>query len=204
MSDKPMKIVEAMFRLMPEGPRMIPYEDIVVKAWEMYPQDFGLRGYADKHPDSSDIHKRLYGTLKEQGWVKSGATGRKQFTLTESGWERAASQLGTRSGVPTDGASRMSRTTEQEIHYLVRTDAARLFSESKGDEILDSDFFSFYRTSVRASPQDFEGRLAQVESALAEASSVGASEAGPLSALDSYLRKRFSSLIARKSERRKR
>ena len=65
--------------------RALRYEDIVVKAFEMFPEDFALRGYP-RYPDSSDIHKPLYGPLKRAGHVLAG---NKQFRLTQKGLDRA-------------------------------------------------------------------------------------------------------------------
>ena len=52
-----------MYRLAHGHTSALKYEDIVVKAFELYPEEFALRGYS-QYPDSSDIHKPLYGPLK--------------------------------------------------------------------------------------------------------------------------------------------
>jgi hypothetical protein len=203
LSDREWKIVEAMYRLMPDGPRMVSYEDIVVRAWELHPRDFGLRGYSDRHPDASDIHKRLYDTLKARGWVHCGPTGQKKFALTQPAWERAHARFGTGPGLR-GGGERVSRATEEEMNHLERTQAADLYRSGRADDILDTDFFAFYRTSVRATPQEFEGRLSQVRQALDEAIEKGFPTARELREVDERLRKRFADLIAVKTERKKR
>src|SRR5665811_1964919 len=48
----------------------IPYEEIVLQAWRDFPQAFSLRSHPE-HPDASDIHKKLYQTLKPAGLVAS-------------------------------------------------------------------------------------------------------------------------------------
>jgi hypothetical protein len=62
--------------------RAVAYEDIVVTAWALFPREFGLRGYADEHPDSADVRRALYGPLRREGCVR---VERGKFALTEAG-----------------------------------------------------------------------------------------------------------------------
>jgi hypothetical protein len=66
---------------------------------------------------------------------------------------------------------------------------------------LDTDFFAFYRTSVRAPARDFESRMAQTERALDEAASKDVPSAEQLRAVDKFLRERFADIIAQKTTR---
>jgi hypothetical protein len=54
---RPEKILLAMGELSKNSTKSLSYEDIVVKSWQLFPQEFGLRNYADQYPDASDIHK---------------------------------------------------------------------------------------------------------------------------------------------------
>ncbi len=81
LSDKHCKILAAMRELSPDSPRRLRYEDIVVKAFEMFPREFQLRGHPE-FPDASDIHKPLYGPLKRMGLVTAA---NKRFRLTQRG-----------------------------------------------------------------------------------------------------------------------
>lgn len=193
---RPLKILQALYALSPSGPRLVTYEDIVVKAWEMYPDDFGLRGYSDRYPDASDIHVPLYKELKSAGLVATGPARQKKFKLTDAGWDLAASLFsdGTSEGSASTG--RMSRSGSQELRHLERATATELFLSKKEDDILDTDFFAFYRTSVRAAPRDFESRLAQTHRALQEALATDAPGARDLSSVDQFLRERFAEIIA--------
>ena len=51
-----------MYELAGGTTKSLKYEDIVVKAFERFPDEFALRGYP-QFPDASDIHKPLYGLL---------------------------------------------------------------------------------------------------------------------------------------------
>lgn len=203
LNPRDLRIIEALFALSPGGPRVVTYEDIVVRAWELHPSDFGLRGYAEKYPDASDIHKRLYNRLKSQGWVRTA--GQKKFALTPSGWEWAEAMFG---GAATSKSSasgtRLGRSAQQEIDHLRRSKAIELYAAGLSGQILDTDFYAFYRTSVRATPQDFEARLSVVDQALSQAEQAGLPEAAALREIDQFLRRNFDSIIKVKSEHRKR
>src|SRR5438067_2194698 len=56
----------------------VPYEDLVLQAWQAFPHAFSLRNHPE-HPDASDIHKRLYQSLRPAGFVVS--LGNKVFRL---------------------------------------------------------------------------------------------------------------------------
>src|SRR5262245_17116824 len=60
-------------------------EQLIVKAWEMDKDLFGLQGYANEHPDSNRILTNIMGSkgLKGKGWIER--VGEKQYRLTASG-----------------------------------------------------------------------------------------------------------------------
>src|ERR1043166_4572614 len=76
--ERPEKILVAMHRLSSGTTKMLKYEDIVVEAFKVFPDEFALRGYS-QYPDSSDVHKPLYGILKRNGLVRAA---HKTFGLT--------------------------------------------------------------------------------------------------------------------------
>ncbi len=163
---RPDKIIVAMNRLSQSSSKPLRYEDIVVKAFELFPEEFALRGYP-KYPDSSDIHKPLYGPLKRAGYVLAG---NKQFRLTSKGLERARelSIAGGKTGKAS--GERLSRDKEAEIQRIFQTEAFRFFFSNKGDGILDTDFYAYLGVTVRTPRNDFLGRLKTVEEAVNAAS----------------------------------
>ena len=56
---RPEKILSVMFTLAKGEPKALQYEDIVVAAFQRFPEDFQLRGYP-QYPDSSDIQLRPF------------------------------------------------------------------------------------------------------------------------------------------------
>src|SRR5438128_5296902 len=163
---RPDKIILAMYDLASGTSKPLKYEDIVVKAFQLYPQDFGLRGYSH-FPDSSDIHKPLYGPLKRAGYVLAG---NKQFRLTSKGLERARELSIAGGKIGKASGERLSRDKEAEIQRICETEAFRFFFSNKGDSILDTDFYAYLGVTVRTPRNDFLGRLKTVEEAVNAAS----------------------------------
>lgn len=155
------KILVAMHDVAGGTTRLCNYEDIVVRAWEMHPGEFGLRGYTDRHPDSSDLHKPLYGPMKREGWVRAQ---NKRFGLTERGLA-LAQQVQTGSTEPT-GEGRVGRHERDELTRLGMSSAVRLVSAGQGAKLLDTDLYEFYGATVRTKPHDFAGRKAAVDAAI--------------------------------------
>lgn len=63
----------------------VELSDLIVRAWALFPEVFGLRGYEGKHPDAARVMGRLSG---ESGPVALGyvrALGGARYQLTEKG-----------------------------------------------------------------------------------------------------------------------
>ena len=167
----------AMGELSEYSTKSLSYEDIVVKSWQLFPQEFGLRNYADQYPDASDAHKPLYGRLKTTGMVRSG---NKKFKLTNKAIDYLT---GLTSKVESTGKSkakkeetssmRLSRNIELELERIQQTEAFALFNAGDADQILDTDFFTYLGATVRTKKQEFLGKLATVEEAVAAAAKLG-------------------------------
>ena len=203
---RPEKILLAMYELSGAKPTPLEYEDIVVKAWRLFPEDFGLRKYVRQYPDASDIHKPLYGPLKDRGFVLSG---NKKFRLTEKGLAYASELDKVRRGrLDTEGtaggtkADRLSKDKEIELKRIVDTDAFRYFAAGQPEKILDTDFYAYLGTTVRTEKHAFLGRLHTVTEAVADAARISQNPKHQLAAqLHEYVCKRFADIIGRKEGR---
>lgn len=161
---RPEKILVAMFQLSGGSNLPLEYEDIVVKSWQLFPDEFGLRKYAHQYPDSSDQHKPLYGPLKDKGYVLSG---NKKFRLTEKGIAYAAELERAWKGlVPLtkamgskDSTDRLGRDKEAQLKRICGTDAFKLFAQGQKERILDTDFYTYRRMTERTKKHGFQNQL---------------------------------------------
>jgi hypothetical protein len=189
------KILHAIFTVAGGTTRVCAYEDIVVQAWKMWPEEFGLRGYDHEYPDSSDLHKPLYGPLKREGLVRSS---NKKFGLTSRGL--AVVERGRTSDVSNASErGRLERDQKAEVLRLVDRPAVRMLPSP--DELLDTDLYDFYGVTVRTSPGDFAGRLTAVDSAIdaaiiARDPSIELEKIAMVAATRDALKARYADLIA--------
>lgn len=195
MVTRPEKILIAMCKLSKGTTQPCRYEDIVVNAFKLFPEDFQLRGYS-QFPDSSDIHKPLYGPLKKQGLVRAA---NKTFHLTEKGLTRAKELAHAINGSQGMKAERLTRDIEQEISRLKATTATRLFLAGDGDKILDTDFYAYLGATVRTERNDFLGRLRAVGEAVETAAKLDPQPLHmKLKELHDFSLKKFDGIIKRR------
>gem|GEM_PF-2738499 len=155
-------ILLAIYKVARGTTRLCAYEDVVVEAWKLFPQEFGLRGYATKYPDSSDLHKPLYGPLKRDGYVR---VQNKKFGLTDSGLA-AAEHLRQPDEGERPELGRVRRDQRIEIDRLAKKPSVALLEQGRGNELVDTDLYDFYGVTVRTKPADFTGRIATVDTAV--------------------------------------
>jgi hypothetical protein len=194
-----------MFLLSNGTSKELKYEDIVVKAYEMFPDDFALRGHP-KYPDASDIHKPLYGPLKRAGFVLSAY---KMFRLTEKGLAeaerltRAYKAVSSDEFLGTGKGDRLDRPSATELQRIMESDAFRLFVEGKKDAILDTDFYSYLQTTVRTPKNEFLGRLRTVDDAVKFANAINEDPRHKfVQEFHQYMKERFRSIIDQKRVQR--
>ena len=199
--ERPEKILVAMYELSDGTTKSLKYEDIVVKAFELFPDEFSLRGYP-QYPDSSDIHKPLYGPLTRQGFVRAA---HKSFALTASGVEFARklkSSAGDKLADSKD-AERLSRDAEAEVERMLQSAALRFFVERKKEKILDTDFYAFLGCTVRTPRNEFLGCLERSERSVEQAGRLrfpNPDGAAALTGTLKFLKTQFKDLISRRRE----
>ncbi len=180
--------------LLEERKTAIQYEDFIIQAHKRYPKQLCIKGYP-RYPDSEVVSKRLY-DLKRDGYVVI----KKRFiSITAKGKAYADELLGKPAEFqrPTQ---KMGRDVKTEIERITKTEVFHLYSTGRTDEIVDTDFFSYLGTSVKADSTAFKGRLKTIEDAIVSAGKNKATR--KLVALHEYLVERFKDTIkAMKGER---
>ena len=198
-------ILRAMYDVSGGTTSMSSYEDIVVRAWKLFPQEFGLRGYVDAYPDASDMHKPLYGPLKRDGYVR---VQNKKFGLTDHGL--AIAELLTRpEATIAGGPGRVRRDQLIELERIAKKPAVALVARDQSDELVDTDLYDFYGVTVRTKPANFAGRVTTVDQAIdaalaAQDPSVGNTELASIALTREALKTRWATLIDQLSTARER
>lgn len=165
-------------------------EDLVVSAWKHFPRAFGLRGHNDeqgvpKYPDSNRVFAEIMGSkpIRKRGYLEK--IGEKKYQLTVSG-RRIAADVSQAGSAGPDGGSRvaggkatLSRDTLTRLEHLLATRAVMRAQNDKIERVTFHDACVFWGINSASKAIELEGRLADVESIIAEtegAIATGASE----------------------------
>jgi hypothetical protein len=169
------KLLLAAAELEKTGGSTFTAEDLVVAAWRLDPETFGLAGHLDArgrpaYPNSNRVFVEIMGSkpIRKQGLLAKAGT--KTFRLTESGRQRVQ-QILTQSngspGEPSVGAKVVfGRPTARSLRRLLGTRAFDKIRSGREDEITFHDASSFWGISPRSSAMQFQGRLGEVEGVL--------------------------------------
>lgn len=137
----------------------LKYEDIFVKAFKKYPDDFHLRGYPE-YPDTGDSTQRPLYNLRKDGLIQ---VHNKFVTLTEKGIAYAKQITRMEPSFPKKSLQKLGRDIMSEIERIKNTDVLPLFVADKKDQIVDTDFFTYLGTTVRTERTDFGARIKTVQ-----------------------------------------
>ena len=177
-------VLLAMFRASEGGTRRVPYEDLVLQAWRDYPGAFSLRNHPE-HPDASDIHKKLYQSLKSNGLVVP--LGNKCFRLTEDG---VATASALDRDVPLEPAvrdTRLSRDQEAFMRHARSTRAFRAWREGRKEDLVNHDSRLFFGYGVSTPPKQRRQRVKLAKQAIEKARVLHSPDSDALGELAHYL-----------------
>jgi hypothetical protein len=169
------KLLMAAANLEDAGQQPFTAEDLVVAAWRLDPETFGLAGHNDSagrpvYPNSNRVFVEIMGSkpIRKQGLLAKAGT--KKFRLTESGRQRVRelrSAVGEGNGAPAAEAKvSFDRETSRKLQKLLKTRAVEKLLSGRGDEITFTDASSFWGITARSSAMAFQARLGDVEGVL--------------------------------------
>lgn len=153
------KLLIVIYEMSSSKQSTLKYEDIFVKAFKKYPDDFHLRGYPE-YPDTGDSTQRPLYSLRKDGLIQVRS---KFVTITEKGITTVKQILKAHPHLPLKSPQRLSRDITSEIDRIKNTDVFHLFTTDKKDQIVDTDFFSYLGTTVRTERTDFRARIKTIE-----------------------------------------
>jgi len=141
-------------------------EDLVVRCWEMYPDNFGLQGYSNKYPDSNRVLTKIMGVsspLRANGWLTKVAA--KKYRVTDAGRRYAASLA---EHTETRTRHRLAEVSRASAVTLRRLLGSRAYQK----HILNENAFTFgdacelWNISPRSTASQLAARFAEVSSAI--------------------------------------
>jgi hypothetical protein len=188
-------VLVSMARIANGTTKRIPYEEIVLQAWKDFPTVFSLRSHPE-HPDASDIHKKIYQTLKPAGLVAS--LGNKVFRLTDKGIDRSGALLAVQQekgeGCPNRPA-RLSRSEHAFFAHAAQSQTYSIWKQGEARRLIDHDARLFYQSSTGTSFDDRRQKAEFAAETFEKAQMLGLEHSASLSKLSEFLVERFKSLF---------
>jgi hypothetical protein len=161
------KLLIAAYHLEESGRRPFSAEDLVVSAWQKFPDAFGIAGYPNDvgepaYPDSNRVFAEIMGSkpIRKRGLLKK--VGTKMYQLTEAGREsaRLLAKQPIRTSVQKAG---LPREIEEELKRLFASKPVEKFLNNRLEDITFYDACSFWGISPRSSSIELNGRIANFE-----------------------------------------
>lgn len=141
MSDKILLAVYELEKKRKIGQK-ITKEEMVVKVWKMFPNDFCIRGYP-QYPNA-DISKYVTKLFKEN--LLKGSF--YNYTMTEKG-KKYAKTIISQGPIKSKEIISVPRQIESEISRIMGSKIFQLYSQGNSD-FIESDLFDFLGTSSRS------------------------------------------------------
>jgi hypothetical protein len=192
---QPEMVLVSFYRVAKGMTAKVPYEELVLQAWRDFPEAFSLRNHPE-HPDASDIHKKLYQSLKSTGLVVS--LGNKVFRLTEKGLAQARDLIAEVEGqrpVPIQEKLRLARDEQRFIEHALRSRAFTTWRATEKDKLVDYDARLFFQFSTGTAVAERKRKVEFAQEAITKAVAVGIDGAIDLDELATFLLQRFNELL---------
>src|SRR5687768_5043554 len=132
-------VLLAIYRASSGASIRVPFEEIVIRAWKDFPNEFSLNNYP-QYPDSYPVSKRLTSDLITGRLVIS--VSKEGYKLTEKGLESAKEIEDRISGEEPRKVSAeklLNREQQEIIKYTSRTRTFSIWKQGKKDDLIDFD-----------------------------------------------------------------
>lgn len=166
MLSVPDKLLLVAYELETSGKQPFSAEDLVIRAWQKFPDAFGLAGYSNNdgrlsYPDSNRVFAEIMGSksIRKRGLLIK--VGRKMYQLTEAGRDHARVLL-TRPDKSSVEKAGLAREIEEALKMLFGSKAVEKIRAKRVADITFHDACAFWRISPRSSPIELEGRIANL------------------------------------------
>lgn len=165
----PEKILLAAETLEKQGQSPFTAEALIVASWQRFPGTFGLKGFAEKYPDSNKILSSIMGEkgLARRGWLVK--MGQKLYAMTREGRNVVRRvMLQEEEPAPAGVATRLNRDYERFLKVLFDSSAVQKFEDNRKHELSFADACRFWGVTENMKGDQLDKRLEDVHKTLAE------------------------------------
>jgi hypothetical protein len=201
-------ILLAAWDLEQQGQSQFSAEALIVTSWQKFPRAFGLKGYADQHPDSNKVLASIMGTkglARRSLLVKMG---QKLYALTREGRNmvRHLLQEGELEEQPALPSVKLDRDQEKFLLGLLSSTAVQKYDEGRRQELTFADACRFWGITENLHGEALDARLEKLQRGLADLKrelgkaqavlpggrTVGPDEVSQVCQVHAYLEERFA------------
>lgn len=178
----PEKILVAADQLEKQGQSPFSAEMLIVASWQKFPSTFGLKGFAEKYPDSNKILSSIMGEkgLARRGWLVK--MGQKLYAMTREGRNVVRRvMLQEEEPLPAGSLHNLSREHDRFLKVLFDSSAVQKFEENRKHDLTFADASRFWGITENLKGEQIEARLEEVDRTLAELDRVLADNDGETS-----------------------
>jgi len=165
----PEKILLAAENLEKQGQSPFTAEMLIVASWQKFPSTFGLKGFAEKYPDSNKILSSIMGEkgLARRGWLVK--MGQKLYAMTREGRNVVRRvMLQEEEPAPVGSTQRLGRDHERFLKVLLDSSAVQKFEGNRKHELSFADACRFWGVTENMKGDQLDSRLEEMDRTLAE------------------------------------
>lgn len=163
------KLLVAAGRLVTAGKIEFSSEDLVVSAYETYPDEFAMKGYP-QFPDSNPVLTQIMGkkaVVIVRGWIEK--VGTKKYRLTPKGLD----DLNELQGGQNVEHEKLDRLRDEVMGSLLTSAAFKLATEGKEEEITFHQYCRLVGLTAGDTWQAVQGKLTHAAHTADEADRIG-------------------------------
>jgi len=184
------KILYTIIKMYNDKSLLLRYEDILVKVFKSFPEDFQIRFYPE-FPDTDSIRRALYQLIPE-GYIRIS---NRNCALTKEGIDKGLEIIKYIDGNDIQIDGRRDLNYNSEIKRLLALQGFNMFSSGHSDKIIDQDFYEFYRVSVRTRKLEIIGKINQTSLVIKRYFEDNKVVAEKINEYSLYLQQKFSELF---------
>ncbi len=165
----PEKILLAADQLEKQGQSPFTAEALIVASWQRFPSTFGLKGFAEKHPDSNKILSSIMGEkgLARRGWLVK--MGQKLYALTRDGRNVIRRvMMQEEEHAPSSMTRRLTRDQERFLKVLFDSSAFQKFEDNRKADLSFADACRYWSVTENMKGDALDERIEDVSKSLAE------------------------------------
>ena len=165
----PEKILLAAETLEKQGQSPFTAEMLIVASWQRFPTTFGLKGFAEKYPDSNKILSSIMGEkgLARRGWLVK--MGQKLYAMTREGRNVVRRvMLQEEEPAPAGATQRLNRDHDRFLKSLFDSSAVHKFEENRKQDLSFADACRFWGVTENMRGDELDDRLEEIDKMLAE------------------------------------